>query len=105
MEAFGKPKIELAGDRSLYPHWVNVMDLVPLAAFGLLDRNYYFGNLFYSLFAYMEDFFQYKDRDAMTELARKLADPLKTLFSQRIEKGKFDAQLNNKLFDLFTKEK
>ena len=59
------------------------MDFVLLAAFVLLDRDYYFGNLFYSLFAYMEDFFQYKDRGLMTEFARKLADPLKTFFSKR----------------------
>jgi len=105
VEAFGKPKIELAGDRSLYTDWINVMDSVPLAAFGLLDRNYYFGNLFYSIFAYMEDFFQYKDRGLMTEFARKLADPLKAIFFQKIENGGLDAGLNEKLFELFTKEK
>jgi len=43
VEAFGKPQIKLVGDRSLYPGWVNVTDVIPAAAFGGLDKNYYFG--------------------------------------------------------------
>ena len=34
VEEFGKPRIELIGDRSLYPGWVNVTDVVPMFAFG-----------------------------------------------------------------------
>ena len=37
VEAFGKPQIKLMGDRSLYPDWVNVTDVIPAAAFGVLD--------------------------------------------------------------------
>ncbi len=103
VEAFGKPQIELIGDRSIYPDWVNVTDVIPAVAFGMLDKNYYFGNLFYSVFSYMEDFFQYKDPGFGREFARKLADPLKSLFFQKMEKGELDEELNRKLFELFSK--
>ena len=75
--------------------------LIPAAAFGVLDKNYYFGNLFYSVFSYMEDFFQYKDPGFGREFIRLLADPIKSLFFQKIEKGELDAELNEKLFKLF----
>jgi uncharacterized protein (DUF362 family) len=104
VEAFGKPRIEMIGDRTIYPNWVNVTDVVPMTAFGTLDKNYYFGNLFYSVFAYMEDFFQYKDPGMGKKFARLLADPVKSLFFQKIEKGEIDQDLNKKLYDSFTEE-
>ena len=102
VEAFGKPQIKMIGDRTIYPDWVNVTDVLPLFAFGVLDRNYYFGNLFYSLFGYMEDFFRYKDPRVARRFARILADPIKSLFFQKAERGEFDVELNKKLYDLFT---
>ena len=105
VEAFGKPQIKMIGDRTLYPDWVNVTDIIPAVAFGVLDKDYYFGNLFYSAFSYMEDFFQYKDPGFGRDFIRKLADPLKALFFQKVEKGELDAQLNEKLFKLFSGEK
>ena len=99
VEAFGKPRIELIGDRSLYPAWVNVTDALPLFAFGVLDRNYYFGNLFYAVFAYMEDFFPYKDPRLGVRLARVLAGPLKSLFFQKIKKGDLDPEANKGLYE------
>ncbi|MGD0627395.1 MAG: DUF362 domain-containing protein, partial [Thermodesulfobacteriota bacterium] len=104
VEAFGKPQIQMVGDRTLYPDWVNVIDFIPLVAFGMLDRNYYFGNLFYSVFAYMEDFFQYKDPGVARRFARILADPIKSLFFQKLDRGDLDAEVNRRLFDLFTGE-
>lgn len=103
VEAFGKPHIQLIGDRSIYPNWVNVSDLIPLIAFNLLDRQYYFGNLFYSIFAYMDEFFQYQDPGWGRQMARVLAQPLKGLFFQKIRKGEFSAELNRKLFNMFSK--
>ncbi|MGC8809306.1 MAG: DUF362 domain-containing protein, partial [bacterium] len=103
VKAFGKPHIQLIGDRSIYPHWVNVSDIIPLIAFNVLDRQYYFGNLFYSVFAYMDEFFQYKDPGLGRKLARVLAHPLKTLFFQKIKKGEFEVNLNKKLFAKFSK--
>lgn len=99
VEEFGKPRIELLGDRSLYPGWVNVTDAVPMFAFGVLDRNYYFGNLFYAVFAYMEDFFPYKDPRLGVRVARVLAGPLKTLFFQKMKKGEFDPAANKHLYE------
>ncbi len=104
-EAFGKPQIKLIGDRTIYPDWVNVTDVIPMTAFGVLDKNYYFGNLLYSIFAYMEDFFQYKDPSMAKRFARLLADPLKSLFFQKIEKGELGDELNKKLYQFFTDEK
>jgi uncharacterized protein (DUF362 family) len=105
VEAYGKPQIKLIGDRTLYPDWVNVTDVIPAAAFGVLDKDYYFGNLFYSVFSYMEPFFQYKDPGFGREFLRKLADPLKGLFFQKIEKGELDAELNEKLFKFLSGDK
>jgi hypothetical protein len=99
VEEFGKPRIELIGDRSLYPGWVNVTDAVPMFAFGVLDRNYYFGNLFYSVFAYMEHFFHYKDPRLGVRLARILAGPLKSLFFQTMKRGKLDSETNKNLYE------
>jgi hypothetical protein len=104
VEEFGKPRIELIGDRSLYPNWVNVTDAVPMLAFGVLDRNYYFGNLFYAIFAYMEDFFPYKDPRLGRKFARLLADPLKSLFFQRIRKGALDQNTNKDFFDRINRD-
>lgn len=101
--AFGKPQIRLIGDGSVYPDWVNVSDIIPLVAFNLLDRQYYFGNLFYSLFAYMDEFFQYKDPGLGRQMARVLAHPLKRLFFQKIKKGEIADELNKELFDMFPK--
>jgi len=53
----------------------------------------------------MEDFFQYKDPGFGRDFIRKLADPLKTLFFQKVKKGELNAQLNEKLFKLFSGEK
>lgn len=105
VEAFGKPQIRLIGDRSVYPHWVNVSDIVPLVAFNLLDRQYYFGNLFYSVFAYMDEFFQYKDPGWGRQMARVLAHPLKSLFFQKIKKGELAVELNKELFNIFSNPK
>jgi uncharacterized protein (DUF362 family) len=104
VEAFGKPQIRLMGDRSLYPNWVNVTDVIPLVTLGVLDRNYLFGNFFYSVFAYMDPFFEYKDPGFGREFTRKLLGPLKELFFRKVEKGEIDPELNEKLFKFFSPE-
>ena len=99
VEEFGKPRIELIGDRSLYPDWVNVTDAVPMFASGVLDRNHYFGNLFYAIFAYMEDFFPYKDPRLGVRFARILASPLKSLFFQKLKRGELNPATNKALYE------
>jgi uncharacterized protein (DUF362 family) len=104
VEAFGKPQIRLTGDRTIYPDWVNVTDVIPLVAFGVLDRNYLFGNFFYSVFAYMDPFFEYKDPGFGREIIRKLLDPLKGLFFQKVKKGEVDLEMNERLFRFLSAE-
>jgi hypothetical protein len=103
VEAFGKPLIKLYGDRSLYTDWVNVTDVIPMVTFGVVDRDYYFGNLFYSVFSYMDEYFQYKDPGIGRKFLRKLLDPLKSLFFQKVEKGELDPETNRELYQFFTK--
>jgi len=63
---------------------------------------YYFGNLFYSVFSYMDPKFQYKDPSLAKRFLRLLADPITDLFFQKTKKGIFDRDLNHKLYELFT---
>jgi uncharacterized protein (DUF362 family) len=101
VEAFGKPRIQLLGDRAIYPDWVNVWDVFPPFLFGGIDKHYYFGNLFYSVFSYMDAEFQYKDPSLAKRFLRVLADPVTDLFFQKIKEGTFDQDLNRRLHTLF----
>jgi uncharacterized protein (DUF362 family) len=104
VEAFGKPEIQLTGDRGLYPDWVNVWDVFPPFLFGGFDKHYYFGNLFYSIFSHMDPKFQYKDPSLAKRFLRVLTDPIKDLFFQKTKEGTFDPKLNQELYTLFTGE-
>jgi uncharacterized protein (DUF362 family) len=101
VEAFGKPEIRLLGDRTLYPDWVNVPDVVSKLAFGI-DRDYYFGNFFYSAFATMDPYFEYKEKSTMRRIVRILDDPIRSLFFERVREGQLDKDLSKRLNDLFT---
>lgn len=103
VETFGKPEINLVGDRTLYPDWVNVSDAVSKFAFGL-DREYYFGNFFYSVFATMDPYFEYKEKSTVRRVVRILDDPIRSLFFERVRQGTIDLELSRKLHDLFTGE-
>ncbi len=103
VEAFGKPQITLVGDKTLYPNWVNAWDVFPPFLFKGIDKYYYFGNLFYSVFSYMDPKFQYKDPSLARRFLRLLTDPITDLFFQKTKKGVFDRDLNYKLYELFHK--
>ena len=103
VEAFGKPQINLVGDRTLYPDWVNAWDVFPPFLFKGIDKHYYFGNLVYSVFAYMDPKFQYKDPSLAKRFLRLLTDPITDLFFQKTKEGVFDPDLNRKLYELFHK--
>jgi uncharacterized protein (DUF362 family) len=77
VRAFGKPRIELVGDGSIYQPWSNVpMGLSLLATFGL-DANHYFGNLLYMSVAYMdEQAFPIKSRSRLLHAVRQVTRPL-----------------------------
>jgi uncharacterized protein (DUF362 family) len=101
VEEFGKPEIHLLGDRTLYRDWVNVHDIVSKLAFGL-DREYYFGNFFYSIFSTMDPYFQYKEKSTMRRVMRVLTDPIRSLFFERVREGVADSELSSKLYELYT---
>ena len=101
VKEFGKPEINLLGDRTLYPDWVNVHDIVTQLAFGL-DREYYFGNFFYSIFATMDPYFEYKEKSTLRRVARVLTDPIRSLFFERVRQGIVDSDLSMRLYQLYT---
>jgi hypothetical protein len=49
----------------------------------------------------MDPKFQYKDPSLAKRFLRLLADPIKALFFQKTKEGKFDQDLNRKLYELF----
>jgi uncharacterized protein (DUF362 family) len=104
VDAFGKPRIKLVGDRTIYPDWVNVGDMLSWGALNVIDRQYYFGNLFYSVMSYMEPFFQYKEESVARRIGKVLALPIQKEFFQTVTSGRLDLELNRKLWNLFTQE-
>jgi uncharacterized protein (DUF362 family) len=98
VKAFGKPEIQMLGDRTLYRDWMNVPDIVSKFAFGL-DREYYFGNFFYSIFSTMDPYFKYREESTMRRFTRILTDPMRSLFFERVRKGEVDAKLNKTLYE------
>ena len=101
VKEFGKPEIHFLGDRTLYPGWVNVSDIIPQLASGL-DLNYYFGNFFYAVFATMDPYFEYKEENTKRRIIRALDDPIRSLFFERVSQGVFDEELNKRLHGLFS---
>ena len=101
VKAFGKPEIHMLGDRTLYSNWVNVPDIVSKLAFGL-DREYYFGNFLYSIFATMDPYFEYKEKSTMRRVARVFIDPTRSLFFEKVRQGVVDSELSTKLYKLYT---
>lgn len=101
VKAFGKPEIHLLGDRTLYPDWVNVPDIVPTMAFGL-DKEYYVGNFFYSVFSTMDPYFEYREKSTFRRIVRVMNDPIRSLFFERVRQGAVDVELNKRLYDLYT---
>ena len=103
VEAFGKPEIQLLGDKAVYPDWENVPDVFPPFLFKGMDKHYHFGNLIYSIFAYMDPKFQYKNPDLAKKFLRLLAEPITDIYFQKIKKGTFDPELSQKLYELFNR--
>lgn len=99
---FGKPEINLQGEPDIYPNWENVTPMFPELAFGVLDRHYAFGNLFYSVFATMDPFFEYRDPDKIRRILRILNDPIRSIFFERIRQGKWQRKITRELYKLLT---
>ena len=84
VKAFGKPEINLIGDRNPYRPWLNVPAVLSLFTHYGLDANDYFGNLLYMAGAYMdESHFNHKSKSVFIKAARKAINPLqKAIFLQ-----------------------
>ena len=81
VKAFGKPKIHLKGDPSLYQPWLNVPAALSLFLHYGLDANDYFGNLLYMAGAYMdEEQFKHKSKSDFMKAARRALKPLQEAF-------------------------
>jgi uncharacterized protein (DUF362 family) len=84
VKAFGKPRIKLIGDGSMYRPWLNVPVVLTLFTHKGLDASYYFGNIFYSACAQMDDsHFSHKSNAVHIRLLRKLTVPLRRTFFKR----------------------
>ena len=104
VKEFGKPEIHMMGDRTIYPNWVNVSDIISRLAF-VLDREYYFGNFLYSTLATMDSYFEYREESTWRRIMRIFNKSIRKLFFENVRTGKVDAKLNKKLYRRFSKEK
>lgn len=76
--AFGKPRIELIGDATLYRPWLNVPRVLTLLAHLGIDANYHFGNLFYLAAAHMDPArFPLRPASTLQRLARAAMEPVR----------------------------
>ena len=81
VKVFGKPRIELVGDASMYRPWLNVPAALTLFTHKGLDANYHFGNLFYNCCAQMdEDHFKLKSNPLHIRLLRWVTLPVRRTF-------------------------
>jgi uncharacterized protein (DUF362 family) len=79
VKVFGKPAINLVGDRNPYRPWLNVPVVMSLITHYGIDANDYFGNLLYMAGAYMdESHFTHKSKSAFMQAARAALKPLQT---------------------------
>ena len=84
VEAFGKPEIRLVGDGNPYRPWLNVPVALTLFTHKGVDASYFFGNLFYSASAEMDEaHFSHKSTASHIRLLRKLTVPLRRTFFVR----------------------
>ena len=84
VEAFGKPEIRLVGDGNPYRPWLNVPVALTLFTHKGVDASYFFGNLFYSASAEMDEaHFSHKSTAPHIRLLRKLTVPLRRTFFVR----------------------
>jgi uncharacterized protein (DUF362 family) len=84
VETFGKPEINLVGDRRQYRPWLNVPVALSLFTHKGLDAEYHFGNLFYTASAQMdEEHFQHKSKALHIRLLRRLTLPIRRMFFVR----------------------
>jgi uncharacterized protein (DUF362 family) len=90
VERFGKPAIRLIGDHSPYSEWRNVPEIVSKAAFGIMDRNFMFGDFLYSAAATMDPFFTFTPDEVGRKIARLFTKPLRKVLFEWVRGKKRD---------------
>lgn len=88
VERFGKPHIRLVGDHSTYSNWRNVPEVVSKAAFGIMDRNFVFGDFLYSAMASMDPFFKFTPGEVGRKAARLLSAPMRKILFEWVRGNK-----------------
>lgn len=84
VERFGKPRIRFLGDASLYRPWLNVPVTLTLMTHKGLDARHFFGNLFYSACAQMDEtHFQVKNKAWYMRLLRAMTVEARRTFFLR----------------------
>ena len=84
VDLFGKPRIRLVGDAGLYRPWLNVPVALTLFTHKGLDAEHFFGNLFYSACAQMDEgHFQHKSNAWHIRLLRHLTVEMRRTFFLR----------------------
>jgi uncharacterized protein (DUF362 family) len=106
VERFGKPAIRLHGDHSPYPNWKNVPEIISKAAFGIMDRDFVFGDFLYSAAATMDPFFHFTPDETGRKIARLLTEPVRRILFERVKGGTRELTVDDikKLFDPEQKE-
>lgn len=84
VKAFGKPRIRLVGDASIYRPWLNVSAALALFTHKGVDADYHFGNLLYTCCAQMDEtHFKHKSKSPPIRLLRKIVAPIRHTFFVR----------------------
>lgn len=79
VEAFGKPKINWVGDRSIYEPWENVSEVF-IQSLDIIEEAYAFSDWWFSGLTAMDEYFAFKKKGWPILILRKLLRPIKRLF-------------------------
>lgn len=84
VKTFGKPEIDLRGDRDLYWPWLNVPTLMTWFAEDVLDKHHFFSNMLFMVGAYAdpEQFHTKADSDLVKAAQKALLPFKKAIFLQ-----------------------
>ncbi len=89
---FGKPRIRLVGDESVYPGWRNVPGFLTFLTNNVMDASYRVGNLLYSISAQMDETrFHHRSGNWFVRLLRAATVPVRrSLFLHTTARGNPD---------------
>lgn len=79
VEAFGKPRVNWVGDKSVYEPWENVSELF-IQSLDVIEEAYAFSNWWFSCLTAMDKYFSFKIRALPILVVRKVLAPIKRIF-------------------------